>query len=433
MRKWVTVVVLVLLLFTIGCESLQSPKPVNLTIQYPSAKGFEQRYGAAYREKYPHVTIQVIEGRNAPQGPTDLVFMNSLAEYERQSREGKLHELDSFLQRNPGMLSRLSPVVVSLLHNKSPNKLFGLAPGFTSYAIYYNKDLFRQFGIPEPRDQMSWQELLALAERFPVVNKNGGPLYGFKSDFYRNIAIGLILRIGQTEGRSFIDPSTLKVHMEPEIWKPIWEQITKAVRKGVLYDQEDSEQTSNADQEPPSILSGQVAMQWGSQVLSYNFAQDVKMTGGNPINWGLVTVPVDLNQPDLSDFYSLQEIFGISVNSQHAKEAWKFISFLSSDKQLAAIPLNHINTLGLPAQIGLVAQPDGRDLSPLFKLIPPKKSFDPYQEVPYPIINAFSDVGQKLVEEVLENKITEEEALLRISIEGQAAVDAARVKATRFP
>ncbi|MDG0873339.1 extracellular solute-binding protein [Paenibacillus thiaminolyticus] len=46
--------------------------------------------------------------------------------------------------------------------------MYGLSPTFVSSAVYYNKDLFEQYGVTPPQDKMTWEQLLDLAARFPV-------------------------------------------------------------------------------------------------------------------------------------------------------------------------------------------------------------------------------------------------------------------------
>jgi len=76
-------------------------------------------------------------------------------------------------------------------------KLYGLAPTFNSKALFYNVDLFGEYGIDPPTDSMSWEEVLNLARRFP---KDGDPetkAYGLTvdlqmtaSDFIRDVGRG---------------------------------------------------------------------------------------------------------------------------------------------------------------------------------------------------------------------------------------------------
>ncbi|MNZ82599.1 Bacterial extracellular solute-binding protein [compost metagenome] len=334
-------------------------------------------------------------------------------------------KLDSVIQENSYPISELSPVVQNAVRSKADDSIYGLSPSFISHALFYNRDLFEEYGVPFPSNQMTWSEVLELARRFPNQNEAGERLYGYKSNYYTSIAISTILRAGQTEGLTFIDPQTLKVSFDSAEWRRIFLEVVDSFSKGVIYDQEDS---GTEETGPSPILTGHAAMEIHSNSMAYNFDSYSEFIGVSKINWDLVTVPVATRNREQSDYYEVQEIFSISKATTYNQEAWKFIEFIMGNEQ------NRINNFdkqlsnGLPAKIDLIEPVGHHDLSPLYMLQPIPYSNNPYDDVHYEILNAFKEVGQKVIEEAIQNTITIDEAIQQIEVEGQQVIDEVNIK-----
>lgn len=56
-----------------------------------------------------------------------------------------------------------------------------MAPSISTRALFYNKDLFDRYGVPYPTNAMTWDDVLALAKRFPTKGEGEGRIYGFGS------------------------------------------------------------------------------------------------------------------------------------------------------------------------------------------------------------------------------------------------------------
>ena len=95
--------------------------------------------------------------------------------------------------------------------------------GKPSAEMYYNKDLFDRFGVPYPKDGMTWDEVYALAQK--VTRTEGGVAYkGFAfQDFYLFTANQLSL--------SFVDGKTEKSVVNSDGWKKLsWRWVLNKCR-----------------------------------------------------------------------------------------------------------------------------------------------------------------------------------------------------------
>lgn len=230
----------------------------------------------------------------------------------------------------------------------------------------------------------------------------------------------MILRVGQTEGLQFINPETLKVNFQSDEWKTIFSDVIQLFQYNVVYDQED---TMTGEIVPSPMLTGKAAMEIQSYSTAYNFDAHSQFVGAPTIKWDMVTVPVATRMSDQSDYYDIQEIYGISSTANHAEEAWKLIEFITGDTQ--KMKANVFNQLinGLPARTELIKAAGHHDLSPLYVLNPVTNSNNPYDYIDYEILNAFKVVGQSIVEEAIQNSLSVDEAIYKIEVEGQRVID----------
>ncbi|CAM3650277.1 ABC transporter substrate-binding protein [Cohnella lubricantis] len=431
MRKLVTaIMVCSLSLIGSGCSRPQ-PEPVTITVNYPSSQQFYKMYGYAFEEAHPNITVQVVpdlmKGTDSPPS-TDVVYMNSQPLFEQRIERGELIRLDSLIRQSKFQIDSMTPIVTSMLKSAGNGELYGLAATFQSDALFYNKRLFNEYQVPYPHDQMSWDEVLELAERFPHQNNDGMPLYGMQMNFYKNVSFNYILDMGATEGLSYIDPNTLKITMNTEKWERIWNVAVSAFQSGSIYDKgEDAAEESVGH--PPFYME-QAAMTKASFITAYNFEPFSQYQDGRTIEWGVVTVPVDPSNSTLSHSYSIFDIYGISSSASHQQEAWELIQFIAGDSKN-----NHYLTQanvgrGLPVNLDDMKPIPGHDLSPLYRLLPADEPVNPYLLMDASILDSFADAAQQILDEAIAGEITIEEALERVEREGQSAVDEARNKLT---
>ena len=123
--------------------------------------------------------------------------------------------------------------------------LYGLAPRFYSSALFYNIDLFEEYGIEPPAQSMNWTDLLQLAQRFPNGDESD-PVYGFNMHEYSNYS-QLLQTIAATEGLSFIDSETMKMTFNTESYRRIFQSVVEVYESGTINQPRDFSSDKNAD------------------------------------------------------------------------------------------------------------------------------------------------------------------------------------------
>lgn len=402
---------------------------VTLTVNYPSAQQFYQLYGYAFEDAYPHISVQVVQDDQSDSDSpptTDVLYMNSRPLYKQRAEQGDLVLLTQYMRRDNYYEDTLSPVVLDLLRSATGGELYGLTATFHSDALYYNKRLFEQYNVPYPQDQMSWTEVLELAQRFPRLNEEGADLYGLHMNYYKNVTLNYILEMGKTESLSYLDPKTFKVTMNTARWSKIWSVAVSAFRSGSIFDTEEG--TDAESMLNPPFYMEQAAMTKASHLTAYNFEPFSKYPNGRMIDWGMVTVPVDPANPTQSHSYSIYDIYGVSTTSENQEAAWELIKFIVNDPENSRFLAQTKVNRGIPANLEYAKSIPGHDLSPLYRLSPATEPENPYLLIDAPILDAFSDTAQQILNEAIAGTITTEQALIEVERKGQAAVDAARMK-----
>lgn len=419
-------IVIILLVFAIsGCRTGEREE-ITLTINYPSQQQFLEDYGYAFEHKNPHISIRVIQdpSDNSTRAPdTDVIFMNSVPLYQDYIEQGLLVDIKTLEHGTDKHLKSYTPIVLALLRSAADNgELYGLSPFFQSKALYYNKALFNKYGIPYPKDGMSWKEVFELAMRFPRNSDSGEQLYGLELSYYRDVYLNTLLETGQTRGLSYLNPHSLQVTINSDTWKSVWEEAVPVFRSGAVYG-------DNMDQEAmtsPQFLLGNSAMMIASNSLAYNFKPFSEFKSGRSIDWGIVTVPIDVANPTVSRSYNIYSVYGVSRSSIHPEDAWKLVKFIAGDPDNSRY-LAKIRHGSLPSVIEAVAPIDGRDLSPLYSLKAVNDVQDPYLFIDATIPDAFRAAVQPILEEAINGTLSIDDAFVLAQEKGQQAVDSAAV------
>ncbi len=381
MKRFVVVqTVLVLIWMLAACQSSQEREPVVLKLYGVYEEFFAPGYKDRFEEEYPHIDVEILPYEYQSDGDPvlnlksrirehtpDIVFTGTTT-FVGAIEEGLLLPLDPYIEESGFPLDTMPNAVVQKLRQEGDGQIYGLAPEFSSAALFFNKTLFQQYQVELPKDGMSWQGLFDLAARFPQVTEDGAPFWGFLSPGQQDPEkklYYLIKRAGKSENLTIVDVENDTVTLQTPAWQNIWNTFVQAYRGGLISNMEYEElhPDSNlagihADERYASFLNGQAAMVVGENEL-LNLAIDQES-----LDFGLVT------PPGTYQIYLQNTVFNITRESAHPEEAWTFISFALSD-EMAKHKLGIDNVFGgwrnLPARITHLEQKLNHDLSAFYK------------------------------------------------------------------
>jgi multiple sugar transport system substrate-binding protein len=230
-------------------------------------------------KKYPHITINYINGAlkdlqsmvsvgNIPDivtsGPSSLPDFMNLALVEDMTPLVKKHNLD---------LNRIQDQAVSFIRNHSRDgSLYSIPVTSDSNMTIYNKDIFDKFGVPYPKDYMTFDDYYELTKK--IAREEGGVKYR-GIDFQWNT-----YTVYNQKGLSFVDSKTEKSNVNTDPWKALIAPLQK------IYAVSGNEyKSTSADND--FLKNKNLAM-----YVTYNIIMLLGNADNKNLNWDLTTMPI---------------------------------------------------------------------------------------------------------------------------------------------
>lgn len=425
-------------------EPLDKEQQAKIKVMFWDDRYFFQQYGNLFASKFPNVEIEVANMQSIysdPDADPSKSFEKFIEEhkpdvlmlqtdlYEKYAAEGKLFALDPVIEQDEFETEGMHPAILQLLRDRGQGKLYGLSPNFSSTAIFYNIDLFKKYGVELPRDSMSWQEVFNLAKRFPTDGDPDTRIYGFAPNSFMTMD-NFIPTVAAAQDLKMLNSDASKFMMNTDSWKNVFQMTLGAAKSGSMYvpTEKDREfqMTSMEDMYKKDLfIMGRAAMSFKhffevqSIVQAKEFLKDV-----TPVNWGIVTAPVDPNNRSQSSYFDVSTIFSVNASSANLRASWELVKYINSEE---FAKINSKSQSGnLLTWTAYNADQDGRKLDAFYKLQPKGNSASEFSKVPPKFFGAFRQVLNSEIDAVLTDKKTAEEALQYIQQRAQEELDKAR-------
>ncbi|XID93058.1 ABC transporter substrate-binding protein [Paenibacillaceae bacterium WGS1546] len=418
---------------------LGKDEKASLKVVYWSEQQFNSDYGMLFASRFPDIEIEVVD-RQAIYKDTNLPREQALEQFIEQQRPdvlflfdeyaglaqaGKLKELDTVIEQDRFDLTGYHPAVQSFLRFEGDGKLYGLSHEFISEALYYNIDLFEKYNVEPPRDSMSWEEVFELAKRFPAEGDEEDRIYGLAIDSFESPLFSLVIKIAAAENLGYLNPEGTEVQIRSDRWRKTLESLTAVVKSGAFYLPGPEEANKPfRTLEDDLFIMGKAAMTVNSTsvIRNLSFAKD-QLKDVEPVDWGVVTAPVDPNNRTQSGAYSSGPVFAIRAQSGNSRAAWELIKFANSEEYARLRAKSSPGTLF--SRTAMIEPYDGREMSAFYKLEPKSdlaRSAYPATNAEYEILDAIV----KELEAVADDRMTLDEAIANIEEAGEAAIAQAR-------
>ena len=251
-------------------------------------------------------------------------------------KKNYLEPLDGYLTDE--MKAKFEPTFQDEV-NRFNGKIYSLPNFGYTLRLVYNEELFDKAGIKEP--PKSLDELVAAAKKITEVGKADGQ-YGFALNFKSpksalDRSAREILQLSGYDGFGF-DERTGKFDFEP--YKAVIEAFRQMKDDGSMLPGVES---LDIDPLRAQFAEGKIGM-----YLSYSAELGVYSSQfPAKIKWAAALAPtIDGEIKGTSGFANSGQWFGISSQSKHKDEAWKFLSYMYSDETLQTY---HEKGLGMSA------------------------------------------------------------------------------------
>jgi len=423
--------------FLAGCQSKKSGpsetfdpnQSVKLKVMFSSSDYFYQRYGNMLVSVFPNLEFDVIERPTGSiedqkkailKSQPDILLLTSPL-YEELSEEGALMDLEAVIERDKFDLNGIYSSVTEMLREGGGGKLYGLAPEFSTSAIYYNKDIFQQYGVDLPKDRMSWDDVLKLAQRFPSGGSEEERIYGFEPGSGQGL-FDIILDAGTTIGLTPISADGSNIVIASDSWKKVFESVMQAYQSDVLrFPSGDIVEEFRND----LFSKGRIAMK-KNEFFYYSSIKDRQSTepDSKPLNFDVVTVPVDPANPNMTNALYLGSIFAVNNHSAQKQAAWEVVKYINSEEH-AKVESKTMNGQ-IPVRKDYVPDKEIINIEPFFALKPAVKRWSDSAVTPE-FNQAFDELATKELQLVADGTKSLDEALAAIQAEGQQLLVSYRV------
>lgn len=406
----------------------------TLRIAYGNEQSFQYEYGDYFAVKFPDIEVEIIptEGLYGPgknhaeefeklirEQKPDLLIAHS-SYYVRWTAKGLLLDLEPFVRKSNFDLGRFTPAAIAQLRANDEGKLFGLAPELTSYALYYNKDLFDRYGVPYPTNKMSWDDTMRIARRFPVDPDPAKRIYGIHKKY--STPFDFVNDIASTESAAFISPDGKKMTFDSDMWRKAFRYVIDGFRSGNLYyyykDGKRIQYGPDETKQMDLFSSGKAAMMISGTEQMFR----MKQWGESGLNWDIVTVPVDPANPEYTRYFDVNPIYAIAANAQNAETAWKVVQYFNGEE---AARVSQKTSDVLSTRTDFAKTKDGRSLEPFYMLKRGSTEQTSYSAMPAAYFAPFETLIIRVIDDAVKGRLTVEEAINAIQTEGQALLDIA--------
>ncbi len=344
MRRFLCMLILLLSTLSVGCSTNGVDKTdATIRILVEDVSQTDTQAYRALREEYPNVSIEWINGREQVEQPLQLyenfeelyvelnpdVVITNQTTFPILSSQGYLLNLESRMSQDGILLEQIHAPVMESIQDSGNGQVNGLSPYFDTEVLMYNTNLFDEFGISYPDDQMTWEEILDLIMRFPASNQQGDAIFGLY-DGYEGSAASLLDRISRTEGLSYLDWDNKQVTYQDSRWIEMYTLVSRVVQSDVLLNRSTVQEEG---QQPVDLFKqNKLAVMLG------DYETFVTLSYDNDLEFGVVTQPVAEGDRSAGHLY-VNNIYSVNANSPNIEIAWKFIQAAMGQNEPDKLPV----------------------------------------------------------------------------------------------
>ncbi|MDF2660868.1 MAG: hypothetical protein K0Q94_3659 [Paenibacillus sp.] len=307
-------------------EAVAKKEPVELVFYDGVSDYTEERFmreiGEPIKKKFPHVTprfspftklTQVQDLISAGQ-PPDIIFASSGLFNDVINKYNMQTDITPLIQKYKYDLGKIDPVSVDMMKEMSKGGMYALPTLMSPSPIYYNKDIFDKFGVPYPKDNMTWDDLYELSKK--VTRKDGSvQYYGFMVSFQH-------LMVRNQFSLNMVDPATDTTSFADEKWNKMTANVARFFE---LPGVEPTQQKLSAGTMRDMFTKDKTL----AMLLPVSTLYTEKELGG--MNWDMAAFPEFKELPGVGPQpYPIS--FYMTATNKHRDVSFEVIAFLASEE-----------------------------------------------------------------------------------------------------
>jgi multiple sugar transport system substrate-binding protein len=310
-----------------------STAPVTLQFYQQSANISDDEYNRfvvePVKKKYPHITLELVR---AGQGKTiqDLIaggnipdiFFTGLGSITNFEKLDLLTDFAELVKKHGLDLNKFEPGALEEIRaSASKKQLFALPFSDSFSAMFYNKDIFDKYGVPYPKDNSTWNDIIELGKQ--IYQKSS------RQTFAANP--GSLVQFGSALSLPVVDAKSEKAALATDQWKNVLQMYK------TLYDLSPDAGFQNNEPANRAFYDQKLAM-LGSQSARVGELEELYKKG-NPLNWDVTTYPSFQEAPGKRRTMGLHTM-SISSQSKYKDQAFQVISLLTESENQLKITQN---------------------------------------------------------------------------------------------
>lgn len=424
MKRIVVVFISILMLLT-ACNPFSSTIKMEedlvyeVKVLYYSTESFMSQFGDIIMATYPNIRIDVIplprvQGTTEEQDNAymevlqneqpDLIFTPNSNRFKTLIQQDQFYELSNLMLKDSS-LENYHKGVLNAIKELGGDKIYGLSSSFQRKGVFYNVEIFENANILPPSNNMTWNDLISLAEKFNgIKDQDGRPIVGLVLNDYTNI-VQVITDMAATEQLLLIDPE-IGLQFNTEDWRYVFSRIIKGIQEGYISVPFFSfDETTEESNEKMKFHNGTAAM-----TLAYD---GIMNSLKDSLQWGVINEPVNLDRPDESYSVGFPHLFAINKETAVLPAAWEVLKLMNAEdfRQYRDMSNNQLFSNGADMEW------KGNNVESLFKFS--GKLFPPEEKAPIGFFEEFNIIAEQYVNKAVEGSITIDEAIQNIQHEGQ--------------
>jgi len=317
-----------------SAEGEQKNESANLVVfsaSGDSVESWNERFGNALKEKFPNYTIKYIQSQKdygikeaLTSGETIDIYWDSIGGFASTLLDNGLEfDMTGLVKKHNIDFSKIEPTVADSVKLISRDKIYGIPVFNNIMVLYYNKEIFDKFGMPYPKDGMTWTEANALAARLTQFDQK--QYVGLSSSETHMLLMNQL-------SIPFVNEATEKATIfSDERWKQLYDTVFVTPSKASGYTNYMRERKEKLPYRAEFLQDRDLAMfAWLSSIV-FVFPDEF-----NAMNWDMVSLPTFESHPKIGS-QAYPTYFTVTSMSKQPEQAMNVIAYLLSKEMQAKL------------------------------------------------------------------------------------------------
>ncbi|CAG7600298.1 hypothetical protein PAESOLCIP111_00383 [Paenibacillus solanacearum] len=276
------------------------------------------------KKKFPHVTLEVMKtgkGQTIQDliatGQMPDIIWEGLSNIQQITKYDVPMDLTELIKKHKLDLNIYSPNVVNAIKAYAPKDEIYFLP-FNEFilALHYNPDIFDKFGVPYPKNNPTWEEVIEIGRKLTRTEGN---------THYRGLKLPIINRFTSQMNLSYVNPATGKSNFQSDSWRRFFEFYKQAMD---VPNQEPIKSASGAKDE---FMNKRTLAMFPDHIQLQN--TDMEAMEAQGLRWDVVTYPMFKDKPNFGPA-GFSDGFVIPKGTKNAEIAFQVIQYLSSSPEV---------------------------------------------------------------------------------------------------